>query len=747
MKIIKYLLFVLILLIPIITNAESVQTGKFSYMPAFSDKTEETYYYSDDYFRQSGKIDNEHLMTMSYNLALSTFEIRDYTYSKALLEELGFSDIKAEDMLEKPTMNTIGTVIAHKEIDGYNLVTVAIRGEKYDSEWGNNFIVGPSGDAKGFSDTSQKVLARVKKYIQVNNLENVKIWVAGYSRAGAVANLMGVYINNNPSEFNTTSDDMYIYTFETPKASTDKKIYDNIYVVVNKGDLVPQLYPESWGFQTNGKIIEIGDDDIIPTYKGLTEQEEIGEETINDYLKESLDWLTSRLDRETYASNLEKPISELLNIFFSKSNEDRQKVLNFFMEDVKTTVLDNQDVLFSKLWSVLGHNSDYLYEDITKTLIALIDEVKDSENGQSLTESEYNTFKKSLLPILRTLGPIIIDDANYYEGIDYDEYYSTMAEDYYITDEEMGKKYGTSYGSYDGYDAGWNGSEPNDYGEDEEYGPFYNKAYIQAYKEAYNKAYQLGEQHRNDLVARGKYDGAKYSYDTGYYDGSHQEECKPYDEYLWAEDWMTEEYINAYQEAYKEEYLKGYADGEQNPASEEEEEYHEALTLYHFMTLFKNIQTIQKNHHPQKNLIFIQDLDSYYDPYVIIDGEGQIVDITKDNVGNLIITANGDIEKLINVQVDNNNLTENECEVIDGSTKVILKDSYLKTLSEGTHKLKYVYIDDEIETEFTIKGQIQEINNPKTGDNILIYIRLLILSLIGLVITITYFNSKRIKVN
>ena len=97
---------------------------------------------------------------------------------------------------EKPTLDTVGTAIANKKDGNNNIVAIAIRGEKYDSEWGNNFIVGESGDAKGFSDSSVKVINRIKKYISDNDLDNVKLWIVGYSRAGAIADLTGVYINN-----------------------------------------------------------------------------------------------------------------------------------------------------------------------------------------------------------------------------------------------------------------------------------------------------------------------------------------------------------------------------------------------------------------------------------------------------------------------------------------------------------------------------------------------------------------------
>ena len=242
-------------------------------MPAFEDETEEVYYYSDNYFKESGKIDNEHLLAMSYNLALSTFEIRGCSYSKTLLKDIGFKNFIAYDMKEKPTLDTVGMVIATKKVGKNNIIAVAIRGEKYDSEWGNNFIVGESGDAKGFSDSSVKVIDRIKKYISDNNIDNVKLWITGYSRAGTIADLTGVYINKHLSEFNTTADDLYIYTFEAPAASIDDTIYDNIYTVRSVNDLIPFVYPKEWGFHTNGKIINIGDDkQKIATYKGFLSQ-------------------------------------------------------------------------------------------------------------------------------------------------------------------------------------------------------------------------------------------------------------------------------------------------------------------------------------------------------------------------------------------------------------------------------------------------------------------------------------------
>ena len=73
----------------------------------------------------------------------------------------------------------------------------AIRGSKYDSEWASNLTAGAQGDIQGFYDASEKVNDRLRDYLADNELTDVKLWITGYSRAGAVADLTAVYINEH----------------------------------------------------------------------------------------------------------------------------------------------------------------------------------------------------------------------------------------------------------------------------------------------------------------------------------------------------------------------------------------------------------------------------------------------------------------------------------------------------------------------------------------------------------------------
>lgn len=700
------LMLVFLLLCPLMLHAESVNTGTFRYMSAFEGEAEGVYYYSDDYFKDSGKNYNEHLLSMSYCLALSTFEIKGASFSSNLLNKTGFEDIEVYDMYEDTSLNTLGMLIGHKKVNGKDLLAVAVRGADYDCEWGNNFLLSSDGDAKGFSDASNKAISRIRDYIESYGLNQLKIWLVGYSRAGAICDLAGVYLNEHLSEFKTTADDLYIYTFETPAASADDSVYENIYIVRNINDVIPYVYPEKWGLHTNGRIIEIGEDNSVTTYTGLLNFEEHGEEKLTAFYADMFSWLPQRLSRETYCEYLETPLSSLLEMYFSKGTEEREMLLKFFTEDVKGALLDNDDNknrLISKAWAVMGHNSDYLYHDISNDLISIMDSVRYSDNGSVFSDEEYETLKSCVYPLLRVLGPLLIDDEHYYKGIDYDEYYAKDAADYYISDEEMGGKYGKEMGFISGYDAGFNGYDPDPTPEidESEYGPDYLKAYQEAFAVVYDEAYELGKTHKDDMRAKGIYDAQDHAYIDGYYAGKDGDEYNPVDEYIYIEDWMSDEYLEAYNEEYERLYALGYEDGKNAP-EEEDEEPIDYLEMYHLATVINNAKSIIEMHYPQYNLELIQAMDSYYAPYGLIEGGDQRIDIGDDKKDELKVRTGGHLEKLVKIQVDDKDLDPDAYELVSGSTILTLKDSYLKTLDTGSHTLKLIYIDNVIETNFLI---------------------------------------------
>ena len=279
-----------------IANNITASNGYFKYAGKINQDSDSAaeYWYSDSYFSQSATKYNASLATMSLCLELSTwssFEKENWYHPsytpkdaafwqdklcnvKTLLlgnpnaEDgyggIGFSDFKANDFWQDaPTKDSIGVCAARKSIstslgDKYTLIALVVRGGGYGAEWASNFTIGKSGEHDGFAAARNNVLDFLDTYISSLNLsdneKNIKIWVTGYSRAGATANMVAGALDTYhslPDGAVTSIDDIYCYTFEAPQGAVRSSLrenYSNIFNVLNLNDLVPLVAPYSWDF-------------------------------------------------------------------------------------------------------------------------------------------------------------------------------------------------------------------------------------------------------------------------------------------------------------------------------------------------------------------------------------------------------------------------------------------------------------------------------------------------------------------
>lgn len=81
------------------------------------------------------------------------------------------------------------------------------------------------------------------------------MWIAGYSRAAATANLTGGKLDDGwdlGENVTLKPKDVYCYTFEAPmgaqKNEANNKLYDNIHNVLSENDIVAGIPPKDWGF-------------------------------------------------------------------------------------------------------------------------------------------------------------------------------------------------------------------------------------------------------------------------------------------------------------------------------------------------------------------------------------------------------------------------------------------------------------------------------------------------------------------
>ncbi|MCR5487898.1 MAG: VWA domain-containing protein [Lachnospiraceae bacterium] len=270
---------------PYVTDEEGGGTIQYDY----------DFRFKDEWFSESARTYNHDLLRWGLSLAMSAFnrsdaEANQYANSpdnirQYLVDELSFRDFLANHYYyQKPGRDSIGVAAASKTItDGdstYTLIAVGVRGAGYEREWASNFTVGSGQNHKGFDEASENVLKFLGEYIERYNIEgNIKIVMAGFSRAAATTNLTTAkLIDKKPlqksqpyGDFSKVSyepEDIFGFCFETPAGTTvndtDDSRYAGIYNVINPTDAVPKVAPKKWNFSQYGTKLFIPAPEITP---------------------------------------------------------------------------------------------------------------------------------------------------------------------------------------------------------------------------------------------------------------------------------------------------------------------------------------------------------------------------------------------------------------------------------------------------------------------------------------------------
>ena len=271
--------------------------GTFTYGPHESDADlTDDFIYSDRYFSGSSYTANEHLATMSMQMAAASISSEDANYPeksqnvRALLSALGFENIEVNSFYRKKMQqNTMGTAAAYKELDGETvLLAIVPRSAGYEKEWGGNFNVGTGGDGEeadryttnpdGFQGTDGLhagfQLARnialeftrdyVEKHSEVFAGKTVKVWTMGYSRGAATANLIGAALADASVAaigLEIEPENIYAYTFGTPltvlaeNADAANVKYNGIHNYFADYDPVAMVPFAGWGFARYGQNV------------------------------------------------------------------------------------------------------------------------------------------------------------------------------------------------------------------------------------------------------------------------------------------------------------------------------------------------------------------------------------------------------------------------------------------------------------------------------------------------------------
>lgn len=284
------LLLCLVLIVSLVPAAAAADTGDtrtvtVRYASGHGENDhdyEATFTYSDELFTKSGYTYRQDLAEMSLGLAFAAFSSKDSQYSDkyatgnrnfvSMAEQCGFENIQSNKWMFQPAeTDSIGINCASKTIrdngGSYTLIAVGVRGNNYHAEWGGNARLDATGEHKGFALGRDQALDYLRSYIADTGISGrVKIWIAGYSRSAAVANMVSGALDNGYSlgeGVSLSPHDLYCYCYEPPMGTTKNQVqgrlYDNIQNIVNANDLVTYVPFDSWDFARYGV------DHVVPT--------------------------------------------------------------------------------------------------------------------------------------------------------------------------------------------------------------------------------------------------------------------------------------------------------------------------------------------------------------------------------------------------------------------------------------------------------------------------------------------------
>ncbi len=241
--------------------------------------------YDEECFTKSAKTYDKDLSMISFGASLVSI---NEERGEAFYKTLEYQNITTHGYDEAPTEDSIGYFIAHKTIEDFELVTLSFRGFDYQKEWVNNFVIGKTGNHAGFDARGQEVYQELQYYISdycAN--KTLKLWINGYSRAGALSNVLASYILKG-EEISVTQDNMFVYTFEAPASLSEENAiaYENVHNVINNADLITFIPPTNYGLARCGVDYPIYNANVSTLIKELDQEIVIPEYVSSDTLEE-----------------------------------------------------------------------------------------------------------------------------------------------------------------------------------------------------------------------------------------------------------------------------------------------------------------------------------------------------------------------------------------------------------------------------------------------------------------------------
>jgi len=397
----------------------------------------DVFYYSDEVFDNPSTTYNNKLASLSICFAMASFASSkaDYStkYSNSLnfLEKCGFEEITVNAGYQnKPTTDSFGMIFGTKKLGDYTVIAIGTRGANYESEWASNVTIGNQADGYhlGFEEASNIYLNSLKAYIAAENITgNIKIWAAGYSRAGATTNIaigkLDGAIRDNikllGENVNVSKENVYAYCFEPPMGVPNTKdesgrlkakseTYNNIFNIVNFNDPVPYVAMQELGFTRFG--IDCYLPDTLTTlhfdehfknfnivYRNLQNYIILGDYQISSFEFKGLNGFKVGENTKMHSMTQGLFLKEFFELFATKGIID-----DLTVEEAKAKYVEKVQTGLRTIFQILytGNNFKGSLIDLGTAMIGNISTLDEVDYLLSDIQREPTQFVKDLKPII-----------------------------------------------------------------------------------------------------------------------------------------------------------------------------------------------------------------------------------------------------------------------------------------------------------------------------------------------------------
>ena len=302
--------------------------------------------YDDNYFLNDAKTYDKSLSELSFGSAIATAKKERIS---EFFKTAEFKDVLLTSYDIDPTDSTCGYAFAHKSINEYELVAISFRGFNYGQEWANNFLIGKTGNHEGFNARAVEAFTNLQSYVSTYCAgKTLKVWINGYSRGGAIANVLSSIILQD-NKVNVSKENMYTYTFEAPRCLTKENAvaYENVHNVINSCDFITYIPPVEYDLYRCGvdhEIYNANVSNIVKTFDAninIPEFVVIEDHANNDaelikyifdpfFRKENPEESVSANDRDHYVDNYQPSLSYMIGMVFSLRESTRAHLLADF---------------------------------------------------------------------------------------------------------------------------------------------------------------------------------------------------------------------------------------------------------------------------------------------------------------------------------------------------------------------------------------------------------------------------------